>query len=132
MENTPKSLKQHNSLEDGCDGAKGTTRQSSDSRSCPTPEVKPAILILEFALIDILLISLVSFQFRMSVLLAREMESIKEQSKSPRSGRHSSRAASRDKSALRPRDTIRHINEKAAAAAVAAMDTDEVCVLQYF
>ncbi|XP_034252044.1 probable E3 ubiquitin-protein ligase MGRN1 [Thrips palmi] len=100
LENTPKSLKQHSSLED--DGAKGTTRQSSDSRSCPTPE------------------------FRMSVLLAREMDSIKEQSKSPRSGRHSSRAGSRDKSALRPRDTIRHINEKAAAAAaVAAMDTDE-------
>lgn len=69
----------------------------------------------------------------MSVLLAREMESIKEQSKSPRSGRHSSRAGSRDKSILRPRDTIRHINEKAAAAAaVAAMDTDEVGLLQIF
>ena len=68
----------------------------------------------------------------MSVLLAREMESIKE-SKSPRSGRHNSRTGSRDKSVLRPRDTIRHINEKAAAAAaaaaaVAAMDTDEVSI----
>lgn len=65
----------------------------------------------------------------MSVLLQREMESIKEQSKSPRSGRHNSRTGIRDKSALRPRDTIRHVNEKAsaaAAAAVAAIDTDEV------
>ncbi|KAJ1530539.1 hypothetical protein ONE63_005428 [Megalurothrips usitatus] len=101
LEHTPKSNKLHNTSDDGCEGAKGLSRSGSDSRSCPTPE------------------------FRMSVLLAREMESIKEQGKSPRSGRHGSRTGVRDKSALRPRDTIRHINEKAAAAAVAAMDTDE-------
>ncbi|KAK7868651.1 hypothetical protein R5R35_006949 [Gryllus longicercus] len=51
-------------------------------------------------------------EFRMSVLLAREEENHKEQTKSPLLVRHVSRPGSRDKSAvLRPRDTLRLVNE---------------------
>jgi hypothetical protein len=56
-------------------------------------------------------------QFRMSVLLAREEESNKDQTtKSPLLVQH----CSRDKSALRPRDTVRLVNEKTV------IDQDEV------
>jgi hypothetical protein len=60
-------------------------------------------------------------QFRMSILLAREEESHKDQTtKSPLLVQHCSRPNSRDKSALRPRDTVRLVNEKTV------LDQDEV------
>jgi hypothetical protein len=57
----------------------------------------------------------------MSVLLAREEESHKDQTtKSPLLVQHCIRPNSRDKSVLRPRDTVRLVNEKTV------LDQDEV------
>lgn len=82
-ERTPSSLKQASSPEE-C-----MLTKSPRSSACHTPE------------------------FRMSVLLAREEESHKDQTtKSPLLVQHCSRPNSRDKSALRPRDTVRLVNEK--------------------
>ncbi|PNF24909.1 RING finger protein 157 [Cryptotermes secundus] len=83
IERTPSSLKQASSPEE-C-----MLTKSPRSSACHTPE------------------------FRMSVLLAREEESHKDQTtKSPLLVQHCSRPNSRDKSALRPRDTVRLVNEK--------------------
>ncbi|KAJ9574376.1 hypothetical protein L9F63_025977, partial [Diploptera punctata] len=87
MERTPSSLKQTSSPED-CEVTK-RSRETGNGSACHTPE------------------------FRMSVLLAREEENHKDQTtKSPLLVRHVSRPNSRDKSALRPRDTVRLVNEK--------------------
>jgi hypothetical protein len=57
----------------------------------------------------------------MSVLLAREEESHKDETtKSPLLVQHCSRPNNRDKSALKPRDTVRLVSEKTV------LDQDEV------
>ncbi|XP_068082201.1 probable E3 ubiquitin-protein ligase MGRN1 [Anabrus simplex] len=63
-------------------------------------------------------------EFRMSVLLAREEESQKELTKSPLLVRQCSRPQSRDKSALRPRDTVRLVNEKVSHDQDETVDDD--------
>ena len=67
------------------------------------------------------------------MLLAREKEGIKLQTKSPLLVRHGVKPGvkpvNRDKSALRHRDTVRLVNEiasLAAQASIASQDTDEV------
>jgi len=91
IERTPSSLKQASSPED-C-----AVTKSPRGSGCHTPE------------------------FRMSVLLAREEDSHKEQTtKSPLLVRH----CSRDKSALRLRDTVRLVNEKPVADQEETQDED--------
>ncbi|XP_049858014.1 probable E3 ubiquitin-protein ligase MGRN1 isoform X1 [Schistocerca gregaria] len=63
-------------------------------------------------------------EFRMSVLLAREDENHKEQSKSPLLVRHSVRPHSREKNSTRPRDTVRLVNEKTVDQTEENIDDD--------